>query len=77
MKDASCIDEDQRLFTSFDLEKIDQAKDICNSCPVKKECIIFQGDTTYIAGGFTKYERLKLTWKRITSLEDKNWDGFD
>lgn len=77
LKEASCVGEDTKLFTSFDPEKVEQAKSICKTCPVKMECLVFQGDTAYIAGGFTRYERLKKSWRRVSSTDEGNWDELD
>lgn len=70
---AACANEDVSLFYDHDRETFDGrqsrvliAKSICESCPVRKECLetaIANEEPYGIWGGFTPHERFAL--KRI------------
>ena len=61
--DIACKDVDTNLFFSELKSKIEKAKTICNSCPVKSECLEFalnDGIEFGIFGGVTANERKAL-----------------
>ena len=61
--DIACKDVDTNLFFSELKSKIEKAKTICNSCPVKSECLEFalnDGIEFGIFGGATPQERKQL-----------------
>lgn len=61
--DIACKDVDTNLFFSELKSKIEKAKTICNSCPVKPECLEFalnDGIEFGIFGGATPQERKQL-----------------
>ena len=61
--DIACKDVDTNLFFSELKSKIEKAKTICNSCPVKSECLEFalnDGIEFGIFGGATPHERKQL-----------------
>jgi len=65
---ASCCDTDPDLFfpvgtTGIALEQIDEAKEVCNSCPAQLACLEFALRTnqdTGIWGGTSEEERRQL-----------------
>lgn len=72
---AACKDIGASFFTSFLYpDDVEKAKAICNKCPVREPCLVYQFDSPWIAGGFTKYERLCKIWNRIESEEENNFD---
>lgn len=61
--DIACKDVDTNLFFSELKSKIEKAKTICNSCPVKSECLEFALNDSIefgIFGGATPQERKQL-----------------
>jgi hypothetical protein len=61
--DIACKDVDTNLFFSELKSKVEKAKAICNSCPVKSECLEFalnDGIEFGIFGGVTANERKAL-----------------
>lgn len=61
--EIACKDVDTNLFFSELKSKIEKAKTICNSCPVKSECLEFalnDGIEFGIFGGATPQERKQL-----------------
>jgi WhiB family redox-sensing transcriptional regulator len=61
--DIACKDVDTNLFFSELKSKVEKAKSICNSCPVKSECLEFalkDGIEFGIFGGVTADERKEL-----------------
>lgn len=61
--DIACKNVDTNLFFSELKSKIEKAKTICNSCPVKSECLEFalnDGIEFGIFGGATPQERKQL-----------------
>jgi hypothetical protein len=71
---AKCVDENPRLFMSYDRDDIAKAKSICKDCEVKIPCVSTYGDVDCVAGGMTLYDRLVKSWNRI---EDENEFNFD
>lgn len=65
---AACEGEDTNIFFSKSPSLTDQARAICNTCPVSQECLedamAWEADGTYyrygMFGGFTKEERREL-----------------
>jgi WhiB family redox-sensing transcriptional regulator len=61
--DIACKDTDTDLFFSELKSKVEKAKAICNSCPVKSECLEFalRDEIEFgIFGGATPQERKAL-----------------
>lgn len=73
MAQAKCIDEDHRLFLSYDIENINQAKKICMDCTVKFECMDQYFDVSCVAGGLSYLERLMHIWKKVENIDESNW----
>jgi WhiB family transcriptional regulator, redox-sensing transcriptional regulator len=69
---AACLDEDPELFfpkgtTGHALEQIEQAKAVCNQCPVIDECLEWALDSNQdsgVWGGRSEEERRSLRRKR-------------
>jgi WhiB family redox-sensing transcriptional regulator len=60
---ANCDETNTELFFSELKSKVEKAKAICNSCPVKSECLEFalnDGIEFGIFGGVTASERKSL-----------------
>ncbi len=70
--DAACRRADPDLFfpvreTGAALRQIDQAKRICQACPVRAPCLAWaldQGISSGIWGGTTAKERQAIRWAR-------------
>lgn len=73
LNNIACKDESPKIFSSFDPEVIAVAKTICARCPETKMCLLTYGDTSLIAGGTTRYERMRMTWHRVEDINDSNW----
>lgn len=78
--EAACRTEDPELFYAHGVEgmkmsvpQIAEAKAICNSCPVRRECLdwaIEHGETEHgIWGGKTPHERRAEARRRRTAWE--------
>lgn len=74
MRNAACRGMDTRLFTSFDPASIDEAKDVCRGCTVKRECLLDGFDTPFVRAGTTRFERLSKIWHRIDHVGESNFD---
>lgn len=57
-----CTEEDPELFFSGDRSHIRQAKEMCASCPVIKQCLraALENNETGVWGGTTTNERRKI-----------------
>lgn len=71
VKDALC--KFDKKFTSFHIDDVNEAKSICQNCTVQVECILANAeiDGTFISAGLSKYDRLLLQWRRVSSKNDK------
>lgn len=61
---ANCLEADTNLFFSELKSKVAKAKELCNSCLVKSECLQFALDLNIeygTFGGLTETERKALT----------------
>lgn len=60
---AACQGERTALFFAYDLDVQEEAKRICRTCPVRRECLrdaLDRRDRYGIWGGFNPQERKKL-----------------
>ena len=73
MSKAKCVDEDHKIFISYDPEHIQSAKKICADCQVKFPCMDQYFDVTCVAGGLSYYERLVGTWRKVETIDESNW----
>ena len=56
MARAACIGQDPELFYGRTLVEIEEAKSICESCPVKQQCADYSTDETWgIWGGIDRH----------------------
>ena len=82
---AACRYEDPDLFFSSEgdrgqhsRDRVDEAKRVCNRCPVKSECLgdaLRRDDRYAIAGGLTPSERETST-KQATTLDGHDDDAI-
>ena len=77
MDDAACLGTDPDIFFSTSPDIRAAAKSICNSCPVRLQCLAYtinaeaQGNTRYgISGGLSGNQRKRLA-KRIRVLNQQ------
>jgi WhiB family transcriptional regulator, redox-sensing transcriptional regulator len=66
-KRAACKGETD-LFFSYDEEMVEQARAICENCPVRRECLetaLADSNLYGVWGGFTKAERRRLRRKEV------------
>lgn len=70
-------DKNPARWLSFDLKDIEYAKDGCNKCPVKKQCIMssVNGDGLVVGviAGLSEFDRLMMDWEESKVLDDDNW----
>jgi len=62
-EDATCQYTDPEIFFALDLGSQVQAKEVCDSCPIRMQCLDYaiQAKIEYgIFGGFTPEERNKI-----------------
>jgi hypothetical protein len=64
-RDAKC--KFDKKFLSFHIDDVREAKEICRTCTVQRECMMFaeEVDATFIAAGTSRYDRLVKRWKRV------------
>lgn len=62
-------------FISFNLSKVNEAKEICKDCGLQKGCLLqaIKENHPYIAAGTTGFDRLVRRWKRIENEEENNF----
>jgi hypothetical protein len=77
MEKAACKDKESRLFSSYDQDMINQAKDICESCKVRKPCFDVVFESNCVTAGTTRYDRLSMMWGRVESIGQSNWNKSD
>lgn len=73
MSDAKCVDEDHKIFISYDENDLIEAKKVCSPCEVKFECMDSYFDVTCVAGGLSYFERLTQLWREIEDVNESNW----
>lgn len=76
MKEAICAtDENSRKWLSFNLQDIQYAKQKCEFCNVKKQCLMSSLDkeTAGVRAGYSEFDRLMMQWKPAEDLDDDNW----
>jgi hypothetical protein len=80
-KSALClIDKNSKRWFSYNLEDVDYAKKVCQSCLVRKECIVnmWETDSFYgVNGGMSEFDIMNLTWKAVSKENDSNWKRTD
>ena len=75
--DSACKDKDLKIFVSYDEDKIEEAKQICKTCTVQRECLSFFHESSVVTAGTSRYDRLELLWKRAKNERDNNWNTPD
>lgn len=77
-KEALCK-FDNKIFLSFNQDEVEEAKQICKDCPVQKECILAAADVDshFVSAGTSKFDRLMMQWKRVSSLDESNFAGSE
>jgi hypothetical protein len=73
VKDALC--KFDKKFVSFHIDDVIEAKSICAQCTVQVECIMANAevDGTFTSAGLSKYDRLLIQWKRVSSKNEGNF----
>jgi len=73
-KDALC--KFDKKFTSYHIDDVVEAKNICGECPVQVECILANMEVggSFISAGLSKFDRLILQWKRVEDLSESNFE---
>jgi len=76
-KDALC--KFDKKFLSFQIDEVNEAKSICKDCTVKIPCIIANQDVdgTFTSAGLSKYDRLMMQWKRVSTQDESNFGDSD
>lgn len=76
-KQAAC--KFDKKFLSFHIDAVNEAKEICESCEVQVECIIWteEIDGCFISAGTSKYDRLLIQWNRVENIDETNFRGSD
>ena len=77
LKNIACKDSPPKLFSTFDPEKIEEAKSICAICTERLRCLMSSWESAVITAETTKYERLLAMWRRVEDRDDSNWSGPD
>lgn len=75
--DKALCNGDSR-FLSFEIEDVQDCKDLCNACELKTRCLVnisFE-DHPFIAGGTTGYDRLLRRWQRVEHEKENNFREF-
>lgn len=70
---AACSGADHSLFIGYVIDRLSIATDICKPCPVKAECLAAHAHSDCVSGGFSYYERLLRSWKKVGSVNESNW----
>ena len=80
-KKALClIDKNSKHWFSYKYSEVDYAKKVCQSCTVRKECIMhmWETDSFYgVNGGLSEYDVMQETWKEVSDPNDNNWKRTD
>lgn len=74
--DGRCAGVDIRIFFSENLGEINQARTICNECPIRQQCIDYAlfAEEYGVWGATTKGERAKLrNGKPVFTLEERRY----
>jgi WhiB family redox-sensing transcriptional regulator len=73
-------DRNSIYWFSYKHEDVQYAKNICQSCEVRKECLInaWGEDVIYgVNGGYSEFDILLATWKKAKKENDSNWNRTD
>lgn len=73
---AACAGADHSLFIGYVVSQLDAAASICEACPVRAECLATYMHTDCVSGGFSYYERLLRSWKKVGSVDESNWGSI-
>ena len=80
-KKALCAEDRNSLYWfSYKYEDVQYAKSICQSCEVRKECLInaWGEEVVYgVNGGYSEFDILLATWKKAKEENDSNWNRTD
>ena len=80
-KKALCAEDRNSIYWfSYKNEEVQYAKNVCKTCTVRKECLLsaWSEDTIYgINGGFSEFDILLATWKKVKKENDNNWNRTD
>lgn len=65
-----------RKFTSYQIDDVNEAKQICSDCKVQVECILSTADNDgeFVSAGLSKYDRLLLQWKRVENESESSFE---
>lgn len=78
---ALCAEDKNSIYWfSYKHEDVQYAKNICQSCEVRKECLInaWGEDVIYgVNGGYSEFDILLATWKKAKKENDSNWNRTD
>ena len=60
-------------FVSYNPVDVQEAKEICSSCTVRRDCIIStkDGQSFFMAAGTTRFDRLLLSRREVDSLDER------
>jgi hypothetical protein len=80
-KKALClIDKNSKYWFSYKRDEVEYAKSVCQSCTVRKECILhmWESESFYgVNGGLSEYDVMQETWKQVNKADDTNWKRTD
>jgi hypothetical protein len=78
-------DANPSYWVSYNLDKIEYAKNGCAKCTVKKQCMasaysfvdnvnIFEHSIAGVIAGISEYERKIMAWKKVNDINGNNWE---
>jgi hypothetical protein len=71
-------DKNSNYWLSYELNKIEYAKNGCAKCTVKKQCLlnsdISDKETAGVIAGISEYERKLKLWKKVNDINGNNWE---
>lgn len=66
MDDAACLDVDPDMFFATDWHEVERAKNICDGCPVRRQCLqlaLNNVEQYGVFGGLTREQRRRVANK--------------
>lgn len=80
-KRALClIDKNSRHWFSYKHSEVEYAKVVCQSCTVRKECLVnmWETDSFYgVNGGLSEFDIMEITWRKVKKTDDSSWKRTD
>lgn len=80
-KRALClIDKNSRHWFSYKYSEVEYAKAVCQSCTVRKECLVnmWETDSFYgVNGGLSEFDIMEITWRKVKKADDPSWKRTD